>query len=156
MFQVSLFLMSCFYIFRLVHMVQPYVVICLYVPGSCIWANTPASHSSRRPHSASPSPSNSPNACSWLLPFRQTHDSSRLERGDFHVLCVFEPPSSFPSNTPPAHFYRCFWDVTCGSGPAVEKHWFRFLFALPPMAIPLWNREDLKEWNRSEWSLDVL
>lgn len=77
----------------------------------------------------------------------RARDFSRLEWGDFHVWCVFEsppPPYSF-SLPPPALLRRCCWGVTCGRGPAVEKHWFRFLFTLPPTAMALWNREDLKE-----------
>lgn len=87
----------------------------------------------------------------------RARDFSRLEWGDFHVWCVFEsPPPSFSFTPPPACLCWCFWGVMCRKGPAAEKHWFRFLFTLLPTAMALWNRKDLKEWNHSDWSLDVL
>lgn len=131
--------------------------VCLYVSVSSIWVNTPAIRSSHRPYSASLSPSNLPSAWSRLLPFRQGPwfllDGLKWLSC---VMCSWEPSSFSLFFTPtPALLRRCCWGVTCRSSPAVEKHWFRFLFTLNPTAETFWQRGNLKEWNHSDWSLDV-
>lgn len=69
--------------------------VCLYVSASSIWANAPAILPSRRPYSASLSPSNSPSACGRLLPF--LHGPWFLPVGVRWlscVMCIQEPTSS--------------------------------------------------------------
>lgn len=69
--------------------------VCLYVSVSSIWANTPALLPPRRPYSASQSPSNSPSACGWLLPFRQGPWFLPVGvRWLSCVMCIREPSSS--------------------------------------------------------------
>lgn len=80
--------------------------VCLYVSVSSIWANTPAIRSSRRPYSASQSPSNSPSACGRLLPFRQGPWFLPVGvRWLSCVMCIREPSSSlffFASSSRPS------------------------------------------------------
>lgn len=105
----------------------------LYVSVSSIWANTPAIHSTHRPYSASLSPSNSPSACGWLLPFRQDPWFFPVGvRWLSCVMCVWEPSSSSFA-APPASLLRwCYWGVTYSSSPAVKTHWVQIPVCCTP------------------------
>lgn len=105
----------------------------LYVSVSSIWANTPAIHSTHRPYSASLSPSNSPSACGWLLPFRQDPWFYPVGvRWLSCVMCVWEPSSSSFA-APPASLLRwCYWGVTYSSSPAVKTHWVQIPVCCTP------------------------
>lgn len=105
----------------------------LYVSVSSIWANTPAIHSTHRPYSASLSPSNSPSACGWLLPFRQDPWFFPVGvRWLSCVMCVWEPSSSSFA-APPASLLRwCYWGVTHSSSPAVKTHWVQIPVCCTP------------------------
>lgn len=131
-----------------------YVCTCQRAPSDC----TPTISSSRQPYTASLSPSNSPSARGWLLPFRQGPWFLLVGvRWLSCVMCIWEASSSSSSSPSFASLLHwCCWAVTCRRGPAVEKHRFRSLFTLPPTAMALWNRKTWKSWNHSDWSLDVL
>lgn len=128
----------------------------LYVSVSSIWANTPVICSSHRPCNASLSPSNSPNACGRLLPFRQ--DSWFLpvwnEVTFMCDVCLRGPPApSLLLSLPP---FSTVGVQHAGAALLSKSIGTNSCSLYPPTAMALWNREDLKEWNHSDWSLDVL
>lgn len=121
--------------------------VCFLCVTSIIWVNTPVSHSSCPPYSASLSPSNSPNACGRLLPFRQ--DLCFLPAGVRWLscaMCVFpplpSPPPVLPSISSPTPLLGCNMQERPGCRKALVQ--------IPVRSTPRWQWlfETGKTWKR--------